>query len=438
MENKIYKVPCIYPLSGGRSTPVRVKVPGSKSITNRSLLLSTLAEGTSTLRGVLFSDDSRHFLKCIQDLGFTTEVDEAEKVVRVTGLGGTVPLAEASQYVGSAGTAARFLTAYLGVSKGIYHMDASEQMRKRPMAPLLSSLRELGCEITFGGREGCFPFTLRGHGFGTDTITVDIGNSSQFLSALLICACLADHTVTIHVEGTHGMSYIRMTRAMMEQFGVRVTQPATDRFVIESGQHYHSLDYSVEPDVSAACYFYAMSPLLMVPVLVEHVSFASLQGDVEFLKILEKMGCGLTSTEDGILVTPPKDGALHGVDVNMSACSDQAITLAAIAPFADSPTTIRGIGHIRCQESDRMAGIVSELGKMGILCRETQENLTIFPGSPKPALIDTYDDHRMAMGFSLTGLRAQGITIGNPGCCRKTFEQYFETLDHVVAGLSGV
>lgn len=438
METTTYNVPCIYPLSGGRSTPIRVRVPGSKSITNRALLLSTLAEGTSTLRGVLFSDDSRHFLKCIQDLGFATEVNEAEKVIRVTGCGGAVPLEEAGQYVGSAGTAARFLTAYLGVTHGIYHMDASEQMRRRPMAPLLSSLRELGCEITYGGREGYFPFTLRGHGFGTDTITVDIANSSQFLSALLICACLSAHPVSIQVKGTHGMSYIHMTCAMMEQFGVHTDHPVPDRFVIESGQHYRALDYSVEPDVSAACYFYAMAPLLMTPVLVDHVRFDSLQGDVEFLNILKKMGCGLLSSQDGILVTPPENGILHGVDVTMSACSDQAITLAAIAPFADSPTTIRGIGHIRCQESDRMAGIVSELGKMGILCRETQENLTIYPGRPKPAVIETYDDHRMAMGFSLTGLRAQGITISNPGCCRKTFEQYFETLDHVVAQLTAV
>ena len=440
MNHTIYHVPCIYPLAPAGRTPdpnkrLTVCVPGSKSITNRALLLATLAEGSSTLRGVLFSDDSRHFLKCIQDLGFETEVDEPARTIRVTGHGGVVPKAEASQYVGSAGTAARFLTAYLGICHGTYHMDASEQMRKRPMAPLLASLKELGCEITYEGKEGFFPFTLKSNGFAADTITVDIEHSSQFLSALLIAACLSPKDMQIQVEGTHGMAYIQMTEAMMAQFGVHSEHPSSDCFVVKQGQQYQALDYQVEPDVSAACYFYAMAPLMNVPVCVENVHFDSLQGDVEFIRILEKMGCKVTDTDQGILVIPPADGHFHGVDVNMSACSDQAITLAAIAPFADSPTTIRGIGHIRYQESNRMAAIVTELGKMGILCKETEHNLTIYPGAPKACTVETYDDHRMAMGFSLIGLRAPGIAIDNPGCCRKTFEDYFTVLDKVVREL---
>lgn len=437
MDAKTYAVPCIYPLSRMHSSPITVTVPGSKSITNRALLLATLAKGASTLRGVLFSDDSRHFLKCIQDLGFDTRVDEAEKVITVTGHGGQVPLSEASLYVGSAGTAARFLTAYLGLSDGTYHMDASAQMKRRPMAPLLSSLQELGCEVTFHEEEGFFPFTLRGHGFCTDTISVNIEHSSQFLSALLIASCLTERTMNIHVEGTHGMAYIEMTRRMMEQFGVTVKQPEEALFVTSAGQRYHSLDYQIEPDVSAACYFYAMAPLLNLPVKVSHVHFDSLQGDVEFLHILEQMGCTISDTPDGITVLPPAQGIFHGIDVNMSACSDQAITLAAIAPFADSPVTIRGIGHIRYQESNRIAAIVTELGKMGIRCEENGDVLTIYPGTPKPATVNTYDDHRMAMGFSLIGLRTPGIVIDNPGCCRKTFENYFEVLDRLIAELKG-
>lgn len=435
MDSKTYSVPCIYPLSGMENRSVRVSVPGSKSITNRALLLATLADGASTLQGALFSDDSRHFLKCIQDLGFETQVNEEAKEIKVTGHSGLIPKKEASQYVGSAGTAARFLTALLGVSEGVYHMDSSEQMRRRPMEPLLRSLMELGCAVTYEGAQGCFPFTLKGHGFGRDSIKVDIGHSSQFLSALLICGCLSPQPLTLEVEGTHGMAYIEMTRKMMEQFGVSVLKPSAERFVIPKGQHYRALDYTIEPDVSAACYFYALAPLLNLPVLVEKVHFNSLQGDVEFIRILEKMGCSALDTPDGILVNPPFGGRYHGVDVNMSACSDQAITLAAIAPFADSPTTIRGIGHIRCQESNRMEGIVTELGKMGILCRETEQNLTIYPGSPSASTVNTYEDHRMAMGFSLTGLRAPGVVIDNPGCCRKTFENYFETLEQIIKTL---
>ena len=202
-----------------------------------------------------------------------------------------------------------------------------------------------------------------------------------------------------------------------------------------------ALDYQIEPDVSAACYFYAMTPLLGIPVCVEHVHFESLQGDVEFLHILEKMGCSAQETENGVLLLPPAGQtdtgtqvpAFHGITVDMSSCSDQAITLAAIAPFADSPTCITGIGHIRFQESDRIHAICTELTRMGIHCEETQDSITIYPGMPHPCTVATYDDHRMAMGFALTGLRAEGIVIDDPVCCRKTFENYFEVLDQVIA-----
>ncbi|MGN0168689.1 MAG: 3-phosphoshikimate 1-carboxyvinyltransferase [Acetatifactor sp.] len=460
-DKKQFAVPYIYEEikreAFSSSSPLTVSVSGSKSITNRALLLATLADGISTLRGVLFSDDSRHFLKCIQDLGFETTVDEQEKKITVKGLGGKVPLAEADLYVGSAGTAARFLTAYLGLSHGTYRMDASEQMRRRPMAPLLNSLQELGCEVSYsqGCTPGYFPFTLHGHGFQKDSISINIDSSSQFLSALLIASCLAGKDFTTSIEGTHGMAYIEMTLKMMEQFGVHSTplfycnggaenhscsccensaRPYAYR--VNAGQHYQALDYSVEPDVSAACYFYAMSPLLGIPVLVENVHFDSLQGDVAFLRILEEMGCKVTETTNGILAEPPASGTFHGVTVDMSSCSDQSITLAAIAPFADSPTTIHGIGHIRFQESDRISAIITELRKMGIRCEEGESSITIHPGTPKASLVETYDDHRMAMGFSLIGLKSAGIVIDNPGCCKKTFENYFEVLETVIATLA--
>lgn len=464
-DNTTYQVPCIYEemKKGALHAPLTVSVPGSKSITNRALLLATLAEGVTTLRGVLFSDDSRHFLNCLESLGFETRVSEAERIVTVKGLGGVVPLKEASLYVGSAGTAARFLTAYLGISEGVYHMDASEQMRRRPMAPLLNSLRDLGCEITRTVSKDeeyptdsdlmpeQFPFTLHGHGFKRHDIRVNIDESSQFLSALLIASCLSEQDFTVSIEGSHGMAYIDITRNMMKQFGVTATplyycdggagnhecthcinSARPYAFRIAAGQRYLPQDYQVEPDVSAACYFYAMSPLLGIPVRVDHIHFDSLQGDVAFLRILEQMGCSAEETEAGILLSPPAGGSFRGVTADMSACSDQAITLAAIAPFADGPTTITGIGHIRFQESDRLTAIATELGKMGIRCETTEDSLTIYPGAPMPSLVNTYEDHRMAMGFSLVGLRSAGIVIDNPGCCRKTFENYFEVLDEVI------
>ena len=414
---------------------IAVTVPGSKSITNRALLLAMLANGTSTLTGTLFSDDSRHFLKCLQTLGFETTVDENTCTVTVKGLGGTLPCTEASLYVGSAGTAARFLTACLGVLPGSFHMDASEQMKKRPMAPLLASLEELGCEISFSEKEGFFPFTLKGHGFGKDSICVDINKSSQFLSALLIAAGLSDKDITIKLEGSHGMAYIDMTREMMLQFGVKSEKNADGSFFIPAGQSYKALDYPIEPDVSAACYFYALAAILGISVTVNGVFENSLQGDVAFLHILEQMGCTLKETQNGICLTGPAKGTLQGITADMSACSDQAITLAAIAPFANTPTTITGIAHIRHQESDRIAAIIENLSAMGIVCEEHADGITIHPGTPKAALIHTHDDHRLAMGFSLTGLLAEGIVIEDPACCRKTFENYFEVLEETLQAL---
>jgi len=431
-----YPVPCITEQASRLGT-LKVTVPGSKSITNRALLLAVLADGTSTLHGTLFSDDSRHFLECVRALGFEARADEENPAITVTGHGGSIPKAEASLYVGSAGTAARFLTAYLGISQGTYHLDASAQMRKRPMAPLLRGLESLGCEITCDEGEDCFPFTLHSHGFCADRVTVNVDRSSQFLSALLISSCLSPADFTVEVTGSHGMAYVDMTRRMMEQFGVTSTfTPATAtenaRFTTRAGQRYLAKDYQVEPDVSGASYFYALCPLLNLPVQVAHVHFDSLQGDVEFLRILERLGCTAEDLPEGILLTPPKSGTYPGITVDMGSCSDQAITMAALAPFAEGPTTITGIGHVRFQESDRLSAMETELKRMGIRCETTDSSITIWPGKPGPCLVQTYDDHRMAMGFTLIGLRSPGIVINDPGCCKKTFENYYEVLEKVL------
>jgi 3-phosphoshikimate 1-carboxyvinyltransferase len=243
---------------------------------------------------------------------------------------------------------------------------------------------------------------------------------------------MSDDDITIHVTGTHGMAYIDMTAAMMKQFGVNNDIQSGYIYKINAGQKYNALTYNIEPDASASAYFYAMSPLLGIQVCVRGIHFDSLQGDIEFISTLEKMGCHSEDSEEGIILYPPEDGVIHGIDIDMSAFSDQAITLSAIAPFADSPTTITGIGHIRKQESDRLSGIEAELNKMGIKTETTEDSITIYPGSPKPSRVSTYEDHRMAMGFSLIGLRTPGIIIDNPGCCAKTFEKYFLVLDHVI------
>lgn len=406
-------------------------VPGSKSITNRALLIAALSDGLTTIKGALFSDDSRHFLNCLKELGFSVEIDEKNCEVKVLGLSGKIPKDEASIYVGSAGTAARFLTAMLAI-KGKYYIDSSEQMKKRPMAPLIESLKELGATVTYHEEEGHFPFTIEGNGQKKDRIVVNIDNSSQFLSALLIVSTMFEKDMDIEVIGTHGMAYIDITVNMMKQFGV-IVEKEGNVYHVKANQTYKACVYEVEPDVSAACYFYALAPLLSVKACVKGVKEASMQGDIRFVEILRNAGCGVSTNENGdIEVCPPVQKYYDFGEVDMGMCSDQTMTLAAIAPFAKNPTYIYNVGHIRYQESDRIHAITTELNKMGIACEETKDAIRITPGNISSSVVDTYEDHRMAMAFSLIGLVSDGIIIDNPSCCRKTFENYFEELFNVI------
>ena len=413
-----------------------VEVPGSKSITNRALLLAALAKGKSTLSGVLFSDDSRHFLQSLISLGFQVEIDEENKQIIVYGEGGNIPKKDATINVGSAGTAARFLTAFLGISQCNCRIDASDQMKKRPMKELFTALSSLGSSFTFTEKENFLPVEFSNNTpLSATEVTVDIDKSSQFLSALLISACLFPGDFTVHVTGTHGMAYIDMTIAMMQQFGVRVEKADDHTFIVPGGQSYTARDYYIEPDMSAACYFYAMAPLLGISMTVPHIPERSLQGDVQFLDVLKQMGCQVSydASKGSFTATGPANRSFSGVSVNLGAFSDQTMTLAAIAPFANSKTTITGISHIKYQECDRFHAIINELTRAGIVCKEINDGdgLEIFPGTPHGAEIETYDDHRMAMAFSLLGLRTKGIVIKNAECCRKTFETYFEVLEQL-------
>lgn len=420
-----------------------VTVPGSKSMTNRALLIAALAECEVELEGVLFSDDSRYFLSSLQSLGFSLAIDEKEKRVALTGCGGRIPKKEAEIYVGSAGTAARFLTAMLGCSDGCYTINASEQMKKRPMKPLFDLLIGMGAKITYLEQEGFLPVQIEGINYTksgcetTDTkeekpvlLELDISKSTQFLSAMLLVSPMLKQGMRIHItsEKADG-SYIRITRKMMETFGVTTAFDGRD-YEIPAGAVYRLFDahYVVEPDMSAACYFYAAAAMTGGKALVRNVHMDNTQGDLKFLDVLEEMGCMVLDTPEGIRVSGPAVGELRGIDINMNDFSDQTMTLAVIAPFAKERVHIYGIGHIRGQESDRIHGITTELTRLGIRCEEEEAAITIYPGEPKPGLVQTYEDHRMAMAFSLIGLRAEGIVINDPFCCKKTFENYFEVL----------
>lgn len=410
-------------------------VPGSKSITNRALLIAALANGRSVLRGCLFSDDSRHFIDALIQLGFPVAVDEEKREITITGFGGKIPKNRAEIDVGSAGTAARFITALLGLSKGRYHITASEQMKKRPMKDLLVSLEKLGAHIEYDEEEYHFPFVIGNDGAYAKSVDINVDKSSQFLSALLISAMVMEKTFTINVTGSHGMSYVDMTLKMMFQFGLDVIcDSKRGSYIIEEGSSYKALEYDVEPDVSAACYFYAMSPLLGVRSQVRGVHKKSLQGDVAFFDVLVDIGCTLSEEKEGILCIPPCNGHMHGGRWDLSTFSDQALTLAAIAPFAKEPVEIDSISHIRLQECDRINAILVNLKEMGVKVNETETGLKIYPllDAAKPCQIKTYEDHRVAMSFTLAGLVNDGIEIIDPYCCRKTFENFYEVLEKSV------
>jgi 3-phosphoshikimate 1-carboxyvinyltransferase len=425
MLPEIYRVPVICD-----PHPIAVHVPGSKSITNRALLIAALSDGLSTLSGVLFSDDSRNFLKALIDLGFDVKIDEPSATAAITGCGGKIPKKEASIYVGSAGTAARFLTAFLGLSEGRYRIDASDQMKKRPMKELLDALTEMGAEIIYEEEPYHFPFVIGNSRWKTHEVTVDVEKSSQFLSALLIASVLSDADFKIHVTGNHGMAYVDMTVAMMEQFGVTVRRDESGTFTISRDAAYRNWDYEIEPDLSGACYFYAMAPLLEVSAKVYGVRRDSLQGDIRFLNVLTSMGCTTREEEDGIVLLPP-EGKLRGGKWDLSAFSDQALTLAAIAPFAEDTVILQKIGHIRFQECDRMKAIVCNLTAMGIDCRIQEDSIVIHPGKPHGCQIETFEDHRVAMAFTIPGLVTEDVFIKNPACCRKTFENFYDIIEKI-------
>lgn len=423
-----------------------VIVPGSKSITNRALLLGALSDGRTTLKGVLFSDDSRVFMQALTDIGFQVEIDEEKKQVIIEGVGGKLPgdmTKERNVYVGSAGTAARFLTAMLALSGGKFLVESSEQMKARPMEPLLRALEDLGVRFEYLEKAYAFPFRITGREResmlsvpdemgASPKVNLNIDKSSQFLSALLLSGVMCEKGLTIHLTGKrNAKAYVTISMKMMAEFGCEVEQLDEDTYRVIPGQKYEAREYQIEPDVSAACYFYALAAVTGNEVKVMHVQSTTTQGDIKLLDVLEQMGCQMKEESDGIVVTGVRDGELKGIHVNMSDFSDQTMTLAAIAPFADSETVIDGVGHIRGQESDRIRGIVTELSRMGIRCEEREDGLTIYPGEVQPAVVQTYEDHRMAMAFAVTGCKAEGIVIDNPLCCRKTFENYFEVLTNL-------
>ena len=431
-----YRVRCIFDKID-RNKTIRVKVPGSKSITNRALLIAALAEGETILKGALFSNDAKNMLACLSILGIKMEIDEENETITVQGCGGRLPVREASVNVGSAGTAARFLTALLAFSAGVYHLGASEQMKKRPMKPLLDALIKLGALISYDEAEGHFPFTIDSRAVRGGEICLDTCISSQFLSAVVMTGFLLSDGLKVNIAGgRESLPYVDMTARVMESFEMKpdvVCDNGVVSYILSGGRAYKGRKYEIEPDVSAACYFYAAAEILGCRAQVKNVHLDSIQGDIEFIKLLTKMGARLEDEVDGILLYGANEGSYDGIEANLNSFSDQSLTLAAVSAFAKSPTRMTGIAHIRLQESDRLLAIKNELEKLGIRAVMGDGEISIFPKAmdENEVYIETYDDHRVAMAFALVGLRRGGVVIKNPGCSAKTFKDYFKVLDEI-------
>ena len=402
-----------------------VRVPGSKSVTTRALIIAALAEGHTRITNSLFSDDSFWLMDALVRLGIELNADGERGEVHVSGQSGAIEASDVDLFVGNAGTVARFLPPVLALGRGPYTVDGVPRMRERPVADLVDAMRQLGAAVGYAGEAAKFPLRISGGGIPGGKARVSASKSSQFISGLLLAAPYAAAPVTLLAEGRKEWPYVGITVALMQAFGVEVDH-ANGCFAVDPAS-YAARDYEVEPDASGASYFMAAAAVAGGRVIIPGLGSSSPQGDLRFAGVLRKMGCRVEIASDFVDVQGPD--RLHGVEVDMNAFSDTMITLSAIAPFATTPTTIKNVAHTRLQETDRLSAVATELIRLGIETQTTSSSIRIIPGRIRPGVVRTYGDHRMAMAFAVTGLVASGIRIADPGCVTKTFPGYFGALE---------
>ena len=411
-----------------------VSVPGSKSITNRALVLAALCSrnGACTLTGALFSEDTEVMVACLEKLGFHIDADWTKATVTVhqNTSDRIIPARIADLYVANSGTTVRFLAAMVSLGQGTYRLDGVPRMRERPIQDLLDTLGQLGVDARSEAGNGCPPVVIQTRGWpDSDHTQVEISaeKSSQFLSALLMAAPFGWGTTTIHIVGeVVSEPYIEMTVRMASQWGLIIPADGPRRYESPAvgGLGWPNEDtYPIEPDASSASYFFATAAITGGSVTVRGMQRDMLQGDVKFVDCLQQMGCELEYGDDGITV---RGRPLRGIDTDMNAISDTVMTLAAVACLADGPTTIRNVAHIRHKETDRIAAVATELRKLGAEVEEFADGLRITPRPLTGCAVDTYNDHRMAMSLALIGLKVPGVVVRNPGCVAKTYPGFWE------------
>jgi 3-phosphoshikimate 1-carboxyvinyltransferase len=408
----------------------RVRVPGSKSITNRALVIAALASGESLLRGGLESDDTRVMTDALRALGCTLETDGG--AWRVRGSGGRLRAPAQPLDTGNSGTTARFLTAAATLADGPVVIDGNARMRERPIEDLVGALTGLGAACEILGRNGCPPVRVAGGGLPGGTSAIDASRSSQYVSAVLLAAPYAERDVALELAGGVLVSrpYVELTLQMMGAFGAHADWEGGAGLRVAAGNPYRGRDYPIEPDASSAAYPFCAAAIAGGRVRVEGIPSRSLQADFRLLELLEQMGCAVRRDADAVEVAGPAS-PLRGIDVDMNDLPDAVLALAVVALFAEGITRIRNVANLRIKETDRLAALETELRKLGAGARADADSLTIEPGPLRAAQIATYDDHRMAMAFALAGLRVPGVSILDPGCVSKTWPDYFAMLEQL-------
>jgi len=405
-----------------------VTIPGSKSLTNRALIMGALASGKSKITGILKSDDSYWCIDSLIKLGI--KIDIQDETAYIEGKGGKWE--SGSLYIGAAGTIARFLPGALALSNnGTWMIEASESMSKRPISPLIDALKELGAEIEYLNNKGHYPLSIKGMGLAGGDVSMSGKISSQYISGLLIPAPYAKGSITVNIKDyivQH--SYVFLTLQLMEKFGANVEYDNNLEKIVIHPSHYTPQDLELEADASTACYFLALAALTNGKIRIENLTYETKQPDIKMVDILEKMGCKITKGPSFIELEGVSQ-LKGGFEISMREMSDQTLTLAAIAPFADGPITIKDVEHIRHHESNRISVICESLTKLGIKVEEFRDGLKVCPGNPKPALLNTHDDHRVAMSLALIGSKVEGIRINDPGCVSKTCPDYFGILENL-------
>ena len=417
------EIPVVGPVSGS------VVVPGSKSITNRALVAAALAEGETLLLRPLDSVDTRVMLDCLRQTGTVWRRDDEN--LRIRGLNAKPLPCDSRLYVENSGTTARFLIPFLALGQGSYLIDGNERMRTRPIAPLLRAMNSAGFETTEVNGTGALPVRIQAGGFPGGDVEIDGETSSQFISALMLSAPYATEPLTIRIVGEAvSRDYLEMTRRVMADFGAETEWLDGKSLRVSNRRRYRARSYPIEADMSSASYFFAVAAITGGKVRVGPVSRDSIQGDLKLVRILESMGCSVVFDEDSVTL----EGApLKATEADMNTISDVAPTLAAVALFAQGKTVVRNVANMRLKECDRIAAVVKEFRKLGARVEEFEDGFAVTGGVPlRGAALETYDDHRMAMSFSLAGLKVPGVRILDPGCVSKTFPDYFERLFRLI------